>query len=191
MGLPVVPSPPVLPGTDCWYCTPVPWPAGTTPANLRAIFHGIIETPPYPHAPNDVPIIINQDLISPCFFWGQLINTEGTWEVQLDFSTGRLRLTLGPPFNAIAFDHTYTTCYFGPYTNQATWPLNGYQSGTAFILDYVPPEVKLVAETYNFQPDQTTLYDAIDSATPGHKTIRLTGRKSPGSVLIELDPGAV
>lgn len=191
MGTPIPPIPPVPPGSDCLYCTPGTFATGCTPSKMRVVFHKLKVCPGYPTPPNDVPIQIDQDPISPCRFFGYFPHDGYVWLAEVDLSTGILYLVVGDPYNAYAFFGNYYTCSPGPWPNIASCALDAAEEGTASLLDFVPPYIPLLATGYNLQPDARVLTDDQPSATPNHRCVRLTGRTYPGSVLIDLDLGAI
>lgn len=191
MGDPIIPIPPVPPGGDCPACTPDPWPAGTTPSELRIVFHALSPCAGHPEPPNDIPIHCSQNPFVPCYFSGFITFSGVIWLAEINLSISSVYLTIVDPYVSTAFASVGTPCSPGPYANSTLCPLDAAQGGYANILGIVPGVVTLLADTYNIQPDPASLYDIVESATPDHVCVRLTGRTSPGSVLIDVDTTAI
>jgi hypothetical protein len=94
-----------------------------------------------------------------------------------------------PPFHI--FDGFCDPCSIGPFANIALCPDHSEIGGSGVILDMPLSIIVLLTETYNLQPDPLALYDIINSATPDHVCVRLTGRQASGSVLIDVDTTAI
>jgi hypothetical protein len=147
--------------------------------------------PPNPDPPLDFPIQIAQDPAYTCRWTGEIQYNGVVWSLNyyadlsvvslytITVPTGQYFWSLGAP------------CSPGPFLNQTISPPDPGSGGTAYVLGLPIWYVLLLAKTYNLQPDRFALYDVVDSATPDHKCVRLTGRTYPGSVLIDLDLGAI
>jgi hypothetical protein len=145
----------------------------------------------WPDPPNNVPIHLSNDPIQPCLWSSQLFYGTGNFLVGYNAAMSELYLSLGPPWNWHYFIGHEDPCDIGPFTNEATWPDHAPIGGTGVILDMPLSIIILLTDTYNLQPDQDALYDIVDSAIPDHVCVRLTGRTSPGSVLVLVDTGAI
>jgi hypothetical protein len=191
MGIPIPPPLPPSPGADCPACTPTPFPVGATPAFVHAVFHNITALPGYPNPPNDIPIEIPQQPANPCLWNGDFDYDGVIWTIAYRADLGYLWLHNDEPDHNDYFTDTIDPCTPGPFTNELIAPPAGGSGGTAYVLDLPLDYVMLLADDYNLLPDPRGLYDEFDSATPDHKCVRLTGRTYPGSVLIDLDLGAL
>jgi hypothetical protein len=191
MGIRVHPIVPPTPGPDCPLCSPEPWPSGATPSVIRVVFRGMSNYDDWPAPPNGLPIHISNSSYNPCYFTAELFYGESRYEVEYDAAAAVVILTRTTPDYWTIFDGTLTPCSIGPFTNVIRYPDDTLIGGSAVILDMPLSIIVLLTETYNIQPDDYALYDVIESATPGHQCVRLTGRISPGSVLIDVDTGAI
>lgn len=188
MGIAVHPRWPPTPGPDCPSCSPSPWPAGATPAVVRAVFRGLASYPGWPSPPNRVPIPISNDSINPCAYTSELLISGARFNITYDAPVSVLILTLTSPFSWEYFNGVLAPCSIGPFTNTCSFPDMSPIGGSGVLLDFPLSIIVTLTQDYNLQPDHYALYDVIDSLEPGLQTVRLTGRTSPGSCLIKVSP---
>jgi hypothetical protein len=187
MGIPIHPPDIGDPGPDCPDCTPSPWPSGATPRIIRAVVHGLADYPGHPPQPNGIPVhLVNSDLV-PCFWEATLYFGAGTYHYFYDATISLLEIDRLFLLDRVIFLGTLLKCKPGPFLNTALDPDFLPVGGTGNVLDLPLDYITTLADTYNLQPDPRALYDDIQSATPNHRCVRLTGRTYPGSVLIDLD----
>jgi len=191
MGIPVHPPHFTSPGPDCYGCSPDPWPSGATPRVIRAVFRGLKICDCNPDPPNGVPIHLSNSESYPCRWSSQLFYHALTYTIIYNANGAELSMNIDglPPFHI--FDAFLDPCSIGPFINISLCPDYSPIGGTGTLLDFPLSIIVLLTDTYNLQPDRFGLYDVVDSATPDHKCVRLTGRTYPGSVLIDLDLGAI
>jgi len=191
MGIRVHPIWPPVPGPDCPVCSPLPWPEGATPTTIRVIFRGLKTCDALPDPPNGLPIALVNSETYPCWWSSELFYGAETYTVAYNAAGAELYMYINgfPPIHI--FDAFCDPCSIGPFTNIALCPDHSEIGGTGVILDMPLSIIVLLTETYNIQPDQDALYDIVDSATPDYLCVRLTGRTSPGSVLVHVDTGAI
>jgi hypothetical protein len=158
---------------------------------VRVVFRGLANYDDWPEPPNGVPIHISNDSINPCYYAAELYWGVSTFWVEYDAASAVVILTRTDPNYYTLFDGVLAPCSIGPFANACWYPDSSPIGGTAVLLDFPLSIIVLLTETYNLQPDDEALYDVIDSATPDHKCVRLTGRTSPGSVLVLVDTGAI
>jgi hypothetical protein len=191
MGSPIIPTPDP-PGThDCPTCTPFPFPVGATPRLCHIVFHNVAACPGYADPPNDIPIGLIQDPVFPCIFNATIFYSGHWWFVELYINLATVYLRIFEPGVPPSFMGALAPCLPGPYNNTLTCALSAGENGTAYIIDLPNSLITTLALDYNLQPDTLALYDIVDSAIPDHKCVRLTGRTSPGSVLIDVDTTAL
>lgn len=188
MGIRVHPRPPPVPGPDCLACTPDPWPSGATPQIIRIVASGMTEWPGTPPQPNGVPVHAVNSIMDPCTWSATLYFGAGTYDYWYIASDSQIGIERTDPSPRPIFEGYLDPCLIGPFPNQATHPDGSQVGGNGYALDFPLSIIVALTDSYNIQPDLEALYDIIDSADPDHKTVRLTGRISSGSCLIELDP---
>lgn len=191
MGTPIPPPPDVPNPDECVACTPDGFPPGETPYEVTIVFHDVANYGGAPPFPNETPFTIPQFPGTPCLFFATVFDGLTYWDIQLNTATSDLQCGIHDFAGALAFVGTADPCSAGPFVNTASHPPAYYDGGTAYVTDLPIAYVILLARTYNLQPDVRALYDDRPSATPGHRCVRLTGRTSPGSVLIDVDLGAI
>lgn len=191
MGIRVYPIVPPTPAPDCPTCSPDPWPSGATPNVVRVVFRGIANYLDWPEPPNGLPIHISNDSINPCYYYAELFYGVARYDVEYDAAAAVVILTRTSPNPYTLFDGTLDPCSIGPFANVCWYPDSSSIGGTAILLDFPLSIIVLLATTYNIQPDFEALYDVVDSATPDHQCVRLTGRTYPGSVLIDVDLSSI
>jgi hypothetical protein len=191
MGTPI-PEPPEVPNPDeCVACTPAGFPTGYTPYQVTVVFHNVANYGGAPQFPNDKPFTLPQVVGLPCLYFATVFDGITNWDITLNTSTSDLSCGIHDLVGPLAFIGVADPCSPGPFANTAAHPPAYYDGGTAYITDLPLAPIVLLAQTYNLLPDARGLYDIRDSATPDHKCVRLTGRTYPGSVLIDLDLGAI
>jgi hypothetical protein len=191
MGIPIHPRWPPVPGPDCPTCSPDPWPSGATPNVVRVVFRGLANYDAWPAPPNGVPIHISNDSINPCYYSATLGYGVSTYLVEYDAASSVVILTRTAPILYTLFDKQNAPCSIGPFANGCVYPDFSPIGGTAVLLDFPLSIILTVADDYNFMADTNALYDIIDSATPTHKTVRLSRGNTQGSCLLQVDPAGI
>lgn len=184
MASPIQPNIDVPPGVDCPACTPSPFAAGSTPSFLRAVIHDVTACPTYPDPPNDIAIQCDQIPSFPCRFRNNFDAGGYTWSYEIDLSISSLQLVYRPASPVGVFYAELDPCSFGPFANTRTCGSFAASGGIGYILGIVPAQVTKLALTFNLQPDPRGLYVHFQADDPNQTVTRLTGRTSPGSVLI-------
>jgi len=141
--------------------------------------------------PNDIPVHAVNSPADPCFWEGTLYFGASEYLFMYLAWTSEIQILRVTPDYYTIFQSTLDPCELGPFTNLSVDPDGNPIGGDAHALDFPLSIIILLTETYNLQPDQEALYDVIDSSIPDHKCVRLTGRTSPGSVLVLVDTGAI
>jgi len=191
MGIRVHPIVPPDPGPDCPTCSPDPWLSGATPCVIRAVFRGMANYDAWPEPPNGLPIYMSNSSWNPCIYSSELFHGVSRYEIVYDASGSVIILTRLSPNYWTLFDAWMPPCSIAGFANVCSYPDSSLIGGSAVLLDFPLSIIVLLTDTYNIQPDHEALYDVIDSAIPDHKCVRLTGRTSPGSVLVLVDTGAI
>lgn len=188
MGIPIEPHPPERSEFACITCEDLNWGVGNTPKSLDVVFHGVEACPGQPDPPIRFPITCTQDPNNPCEYnayfefggynwWAWLLpEANGIWLYRI--SNGGLAYFFGQPGQ----------CLHGPCGNHCDCIASYGRYGTASIMGIPNDLILKLALDYNLQPDKLGLYDIFDSATPGDKIVRLTGRECSGSCLLRYSP---
>lgn len=191
MGIPLPDPHPPTPGPDCPVCTPNPFPSGTTPTVIRAVFGGMTTYAGWPPPPNGVPIHLSNDSLSPCLWEAELFYGGAIYDILYDAPISVVIISQTSPAAWQVFNGVLLPCDRGPFINTCIWPDSSPVGGSCQILDLPLDYIMLLAHDYNLLPDPRGLYDVVDSVAVDHKCVRLTGRTYPGSVLIDLDLAAI
>lgn len=172
----------------CVACENLVWGEGHTPKTVRVVFHAVQNCPGSPAPPNDLPFTCEQDPDHPCEYNAYFSFGGNDWWAWLILVTGQIYLYRIINGGHLYFSGSTQPCLAGPAINTADCVASYGHSGSAFVLDLPVDYVLTLALDYNLQPDARVLYDAFDSATPGAKIVRLTGRDCSGSCLIKFTP---
>ena len=172
----------------CATCEGLYWGEDHTPKFVRVVFHHVQACPGNPAPPNDLPFTCEQDPDNPCEYNSYFSFGGHDWWAWIHTAAAGVHLYHVVNGGHLYFAGVQPPCLAGSFINTAECTSSYGTGGTAFILDLPVDYVLTLALDYNLQPDRQALYDAFDSATPGDKIVRLTGRECSGSCLIRFTP---
>lgn len=184
MASPIQPDIDIPPGVDCPTCTPSPFLPGHTPRIFRVVFHNVTACPTWPDFPNELLIDAYQRDVTPCIWQGSVTVDGVLWGLYLDLTITSLILDMLYPSIMPAFYAQFDPCSAGPFDNTLSCPGSVATGGSGYILPITPPEVFRLAVDLNLQPDPKATFEHNQADDPNQTFTRLTGRLSPGSVLI-------